>query len=364
MAHDIFISYSSKDKAVADAVCAHMEYRGMRCWYAPRNIAPGANWAESIIQGLNGAKLMILIFTDFSNDSEQVLREVAYAAEHNIVIVPFRLSGNPPKEKLGSYLKTKHWLDAINKDLAISIQKLGNRCETLLKKINRQDSAIQQEKKNTKGKGAIIAGLIIGGVALIIGALAFAFIVYPMLSADKVRDPSESVLIASEIEADNGIRRFYLDEHLVCDTAPYTCTEFTDLFLEKLQELDQSGDYEAVVSDLNMGTEIFKKGKETPFSLVYLDGDNGMLTGQKKFCIVGLLGEADSTQEERLEMGAALLMASYPEITAEEAEELALVLYSQETLMHAWSGEGTYELLCQVSDEYSFTILNNARYND
>ena len=42
MAHDAFISYSSKDKTIADAVCARLEARGIRCWIAPRDVRPGA----------------------------------------------------------------------------------------------------------------------------------------------------------------------------------------------------------------------------------------------------------------------------------------------------------------------------------
>ena len=30
--HDVFISYSSKDKPVADAVCAALESKRVRCW--------------------------------------------------------------------------------------------------------------------------------------------------------------------------------------------------------------------------------------------------------------------------------------------------------------------------------------------
>ena len=44
MAHDVFISYSHKDKAVADAIVARLEQDNCRCWYAPRDIAPGADW--------------------------------------------------------------------------------------------------------------------------------------------------------------------------------------------------------------------------------------------------------------------------------------------------------------------------------
>ena len=48
MAHDVFISYSSKDKPVADAACATLESSGVRCWIAPRDVAPGVAYAESL----------------------------------------------------------------------------------------------------------------------------------------------------------------------------------------------------------------------------------------------------------------------------------------------------------------------------
>ena len=57
MAHDVFISYASSDKAVADAVCSQLEsIHRIRCWIAPRDVTPGASWAESIIDALDGSK--------------------------------------------------------------------------------------------------------------------------------------------------------------------------------------------------------------------------------------------------------------------------------------------------------------------
>lgn len=45
----IFISYSSKDKNVADALCHYLEERGVPCWIAPRDILPGQTWAGAIV---------------------------------------------------------------------------------------------------------------------------------------------------------------------------------------------------------------------------------------------------------------------------------------------------------------------------
>jgi hypothetical protein len=75
MAHDVFISYSSKDKPIADAICATMEQNGVRCWIAPRDIQPGADWGESIIHAIAGSRVMVLVLSHFSNASQQVKRE-------------------------------------------------------------------------------------------------------------------------------------------------------------------------------------------------------------------------------------------------------------------------------------------------
>jgi hypothetical protein len=48
MPHDVFVSYSSDDKPTADAVCATLENKGIRCWIAPRDILPGGMVAPSL----------------------------------------------------------------------------------------------------------------------------------------------------------------------------------------------------------------------------------------------------------------------------------------------------------------------------
>lgn len=74
MAHDVFISYSSKDKPTAEAACAVLEQNGIRCWIAPRDITPGINWGGSIIDAINHARVMVLVFSGHANQSPQVER--------------------------------------------------------------------------------------------------------------------------------------------------------------------------------------------------------------------------------------------------------------------------------------------------
>ena len=65
MGSRVFISYSSKDKVVGDAVCAILEQRGIRCWIAPRDILPGSEWGEAIINGLTSCQVFVLVFSVF-----------------------------------------------------------------------------------------------------------------------------------------------------------------------------------------------------------------------------------------------------------------------------------------------------------
>jgi len=75
MAHDVFISHSAKDKSVANAICAVLESRGVRCWIAPRDVLPGMSWPEAIVDAIEASRVMVLVFSAHANESKQVIRE-------------------------------------------------------------------------------------------------------------------------------------------------------------------------------------------------------------------------------------------------------------------------------------------------
>lgn len=132
MEHDVFISYSHEDANIADAICNRLESSGIRCWYAPRNIQPGHEWAEEIIDALGRSKIMILVFTDSSNDSTQVKREVSTAISNGVTIIPFKCTESQPTGSMQYYLSTLHWLDAMTDPLEASIAKLNEECHRIL----------------------------------------------------------------------------------------------------------------------------------------------------------------------------------------------------------------------------------------
>jgi hypothetical protein len=132
MAHDVFISYSARDKSIADAVCATLEARKIRCWIAPRDVLPGTPYGEALIDGLNRSRVVVLVFSASSNESSQVMREVERAVTKGIPIIPLRIENVIPSKSLEYFVSSSHWLDALTPPLERHLQKLADSVQILL----------------------------------------------------------------------------------------------------------------------------------------------------------------------------------------------------------------------------------------
>ena len=108
MAHDVFVSHSVKDKLVADSIVAE----SVRCWVAPRDVVPGADWGESIVDAIESSRIMILIFSKNANESRQIKREVERAVDKGVYIIPFRVDDIEPTKSLEYFISTAQWMDA------------------------------------------------------------------------------------------------------------------------------------------------------------------------------------------------------------------------------------------------------------
>jgi hypothetical protein len=132
MAHDVFISYSIKDKPIADGICANLEAAGIRCWIAPRDIEPGEDWPTAIARAIPLGRVMVMVFSAHSNNSDQVYRELYLAAGNNAIIIPFKIEDVEPEPRMEFILAGKHWLDAITPPMQEQINILVKCVKTFL----------------------------------------------------------------------------------------------------------------------------------------------------------------------------------------------------------------------------------------
>jgi TIR domain/Bacterial SH3 domain len=110
MSSHVFVSHSHEDSAAADSLVKALEERGVPCWVAPRDVPPGGSYAEALLNAIESANCFVLIYSEHSNVSSHVLREVERALKFGLNIVPVRFDESTPSKSLDYLLATVHWL--------------------------------------------------------------------------------------------------------------------------------------------------------------------------------------------------------------------------------------------------------------
>ena len=122
----VVISYSPRDADAAMAVCSELESRNVRCWIAPRDVAPGDDGRDAIVSAMRHAKVMVLIFTRSSAGSREMTDALAAASQHELAISPLcvddvALTGAP-----ASASATYPWI-TLFRNSASAIDRLASR---------------------------------------------------------------------------------------------------------------------------------------------------------------------------------------------------------------------------------------------
>jgi hypothetical protein len=126
MSANIFISFASQDHRVAMTLCQALESRGFKCWISGRDIQPGENFQVSIVRAIRQAKIMLLVFTSNSNNSEEMNKELALASQSKLIVVPLRIEDVTPNDAFAYEFATRQWIDFFA-DWEFAIEQLAQR---------------------------------------------------------------------------------------------------------------------------------------------------------------------------------------------------------------------------------------------
>jgi hypothetical protein len=106
----LFVSHSSSKRPVAEHVERALAAKGVTCWVAPRDVAPGASFARAIPEAIRQTDGVLLLFCSDSVKSRHVERELILADQLGKAIIPLRLEKIDPGE-LSYHLASSQWLD-------------------------------------------------------------------------------------------------------------------------------------------------------------------------------------------------------------------------------------------------------------
>lgn len=181
---DVFISHSTKDKEIADLICDTLESNGIKCWIAPRDIEPGADWSAKITEAIHGARVFIIVYSENSVASSQVPREVTVAGSSGAVIIPYRIDGAKLTPSFEYYLMSSHWVNADAAGRDFKLDELYHAVESAVSKngdnggdkgfiqpdtseINTRNYSVRSNaRKRSVRRLAAAAGVILGAVVI------------------------------------------------------------------------------------------------------------------------------------------------------------------------------------------------------
>ncbi len=150
MARHIFISYASLDAEAAQKVCLALEAAGFLCWMAPRDVRPGAQYADAIVGAINNAKAVVLVLSGSAVASSHVGREVERAASKHKPLIAFRIDAAPLSRALEYFLGESQWIDVRALGMPEALAKLsvavGHESATPARQIPATKRAVIQKR--------------------------------------------------------------------------------------------------------------------------------------------------------------------------------------------------------------------------
>ena len=164
MEHRVFISYSSQDKEIADRVCGALEAKGISCWIAPRDIDPGDDYPSAIVEGINGAKTLVVLLTSHALVSPHILSEVSHAFNEKKPVLPVRLSSLELPAEFDYFLSTQQWLDAFDGLADETLKRVVDAVAETLAGEQFPKFAVKPKRRTALAAGAVVA--LVGAIGI------------------------------------------------------------------------------------------------------------------------------------------------------------------------------------------------------
>lgn len=190
---DIFISYSSKNKNTAYAICHALEQANIRCWIAPRDIdqVGGQSYASEITKAIISSKAVILVFSCYSAKSYWVASEINIAFSNGKPIIPYKIDNTDLRDSRELYLmlNSKHWIESYpnpEKRFAVLIN-------SALSFINGDKNivSIDKKKKSSNSKSKKNIGVVI--TLCLLAVISFTIYLFQSKSTYSGKEPIEVI---------------------------------------------------------------------------------------------------------------------------------------------------------------------------
>ena len=134
-----FISYSSKNQLVADALRNLLNSKGIDTWMAPGDIPVGSSYMKEINHALKNCACLVLLLSNAAQESQWVIKEVERAVNYHKSIIPVQIESVILNDEfefvLGSYQ-------------VVAVHKIDHESDETKRVLNSVRAATDENKDN------------------------------------------------------------------------------------------------------------------------------------------------------------------------------------------------------------------------
>ena len=172
---DVFISYASQDTPVAYAMVETLEKHGIRCWMAPRDVIPGALYADEIIQAIDETRVLVLVLSQQAVASAHVGKEIERASSKRRRIIALRTDSAALPRAFEYFLSESQWIDIDSGGIESAAVKLAEAVQRYLAPGSTTESRVTPEPRALHGPTLIRRWrwLVMGSATVLAIALAY-----------------------------------------------------------------------------------------------------------------------------------------------------------------------------------------------
>lgn len=114
MSHDIFISYSRKDKDTVDTIVEKLKEQGFSVWIDTYGIESGEAFRGIIVDAIENAEIVLFFSSEASNSSEWTKKEIALAVSSKKYVIPIKLDTSKYNRSIRLDLIDLDYIDLTN----------------------------------------------------------------------------------------------------------------------------------------------------------------------------------------------------------------------------------------------------------
>ena len=160
MTYDVFISYSRKDTAIADRICAAFDRAGISYFIDRQGIAGGMEFPKILAPAIKESEVFLLLASENAYQSPFTTREILYAfnKKRGEKMLPYIIDGSVLPDDVEFVFSSTNWrtmhehpIDPVLVDDVLRLLGRTRRTQTTSSSSTKRYSQAELEEMNRKG---------------------------------------------------------------------------------------------------------------------------------------------------------------------------------------------------------------------